>query len=83
MSKATKDLGRVLISEFTDFALEIERRARKRDKQELVREILNAWAAERHAAYRLAAKKSQANELQMELDVDDVEDDGQPSKGRR
>lgn len=83
MSKATKDLGRVLICEFTDFALEVERRARKRDKQELVREILDAWAKERHAAYRLAAKKSAANELQMDLGVDDVEDDEQSSKVRK
>lgn len=83
MSKATKDLGRVLVSEFADFALEVERRARKRDKQELVREILDAWAKERHVAYRLAAKKSRSNELQLEFDVDDVEDDEQSSRGRK
>lgn len=83
MSKATKDIGRVLITEFADFALEVEARAGKRDKQELVRRILNEWAVERHAAYRLAAKKSRSNVLQMELDVDDMEDDEQSPKARK
>ncbi len=75
MSKAVKDLGRVLVSELAESAIDIEAKARRRDKQDIVREVLNAWALERHAAYRLAAKRARSNEFQMELGVDDMEDD--------
>lgn len=83
MSKAVKDLGRVLVSEITDSALDIEAKARRRDKQELVREILQGWAMERHTAYRLAAKRERAKGFQLELNVDDVEDDEPSSKARK
>ena len=73
--KAVKDLGRVLVTEFAEAAIDIEAKARRRDKQDIVREVLNEWAAERHKAYRLAAKRSRSNGMQMELDVDDMEDD--------
>lgn len=81
--KAVKDLGRVLVSEFAESAIDIESKARRRDKQDIVREILNAWAVERHAAYRLAAKRARSNGMQMELDVDDMEDDAVNPKGRK
>jgi hypothetical protein len=80
--KAVKDLGRVLVSELTDLALDVESRARKRDKQEILREVMEAWARERHAAYRVFARRVAAKGLQLELGVDDVEDDG-PDSGRR
>ena len=83
MSKATKDLGRLLVPELTDLALDVESRARKRDKQEIVREVLDAWARERHTAYRVFARRAAAKGLQLELDVDDVEEDGQDSRGRK
>lgn len=83
MSKAVKDLGRVLVSELTDLALEVEARARKRDKQEIMREVLELWAKERHAAYRVFARRCAAKGIQLDLDGLDVEDEGLESKGRR
>lgn len=83
MAKATKDLGRVLVTEFVDSVLECERIGRKRDKQEIVREVLDAWARERHTAYRVFARRAAAKGFQLELDVDDVEDEGQDSRGRK
>lgn len=80
MAKAVKDLGRVLVAETTELALDVEARARKRDKQEIVREVLDAWARERHTAYRVFARRAAAKGIQMELDVDDMEDEGRGSK---
>lgn len=80
MAKAVKDLGRVLVSETTELALDVEARARKRDKQEIVREVLDAWARERHTAYRVFARRAAAKGIQMELDVEDMEDEGRGSK---
>jgi hypothetical protein len=80
MAKAVKDLGRVLVSEMTDLVLDVEARARKRDKQEVLREVLDAWARERHAALRLFARRAAAKGIQLELDVDDLEDEGRGSK---
>lgn len=80
MAKAVKDLGRVLVAEMTDLALDVEARARKRDKQEIVREVLDAWARERHMALRLFARRAAAKGIQLELDVEDLEDEGRGSK---
>lgn len=81
--KAVKDLGRVLVSEFAEAAIDIEAKAKRRDKQDIVRDVLNEWAAERHKAYRLAAKRSRSNGMQMELDVEELEEEGQGHKVRK
>lgn len=80
--KASKDLGRLFVTELADMALDVESKARKRDKQEIVREVLEVWARERHTAYRVFARRAAAKGLQLELDVDDMEEDG-PDSGRR
>jgi hypothetical protein len=83
VSKAVKDLGRVLVTELTDMALDVESKARKRDKQEIVREVLEVWARERHKAYRVFARRAAAKGMQLDLAVDDMEDEGLDSKVRK
>ncbi len=43
--KAVKDIGKVLVSEEVEQALDIEAKARKRDKQEILREVMTADAS--------------------------------------
>lgn len=80
MAKATKDLGRLLVGEFVDIALESESSGTGETKQEIARQILEKWARGRHRAFKVYAKRLRANGLQMELDGLDEEEDGGPRK---
>jgi hypothetical protein len=62
---------RTAIPETTDMWLEIEAAASGRDKAAIGRDILNDWAKLKAHAFKVAAKKLQANGLQMELIGDD------------
>lgn len=78
--KAVKDIGKVLVSEEVEQALDIEAKARKRDKQEILREVMTAWARERHTAYRLFARRAVSKGFQLELEGIDEEEERQRSK---
>lgn len=67
-SKATNDLGRLLVGEFVDIALESEATGTGATKQEVARAVLEAWARKRHVAFKVYARRLRANGLQMELD---------------
>lgn len=76
MSKLTKDLGRLMVSEFVNLMLDAEAEGEGTDKQDIAREVLEKWALKRHRAFKVYAKRLRANGLQMELDGIDAEDDG-------
>lgn len=82
MSKATEDLGRLAVTKFVKRAIESEASATRDTEQEIVRRVLDAWAKERHQAFRVYAKSLRADGLQLELDGIGTEDDGLTS-GRR
>lgn len=80
MAKATKDLGRLLVGEFVDIALESESSGTGETKQEIARAVLEKWARQRHRAFKVYAKRLRANGLQMEIDGLDDEDNGAAHK---
>jgi hypothetical protein len=80
VSKATKDLGRFLLPEFVDIALESESVGTGESKQAIARAVLEKWARQRHLAFKVYAKRLRANGLQMELDGLDDEGDGDARK---
>jgi hypothetical protein len=81
MAKATRDLGRLMVSELVDIALDSESAGTGSTKQEIARAVLEKWARQRHLAFKVYARRLSANGLQMELDGIDTEDDG--SRRRR
>lgn len=83
MAKATEDLGRLAITKFVKRAIESEAAATRDSEQEIVRKVLDAWARERHQAFRVYAKSLRADGLQLELDGIETGDDGEISVGRR
>lgn len=80
MSKATKDLGRFLVPEFVDIALDSESAGTGDTKQAIVRAVLEKWARQRHRAFKVYARSLKAKGLQMELDGLDDGDDGEGGK---
>lgn len=80
MSKATVDLGRVAVSEFVDSWLDAEAKASGSNKQDVLREVLGAWALKRRHAYKVYGRHLKAKGSQMELDVFETEDDEVGSK---
>ena len=80
MSKATKDLGRLMLPEFVDIALDSESSGTGESKQDIARAVLEKWARQRHRAFTVYAKRLRANGLQMELGGLDTEDDGDPRR---
>lgn len=83
MSKATEDLGRLLVTRSIKRAIESEKAGTGDSEQVIVRRVLDAWAKQRHRAYTVYAKSLRADGLQMELDGIDMEDDGDASGRRR
>lgn len=80
MSKLTKDLGRLAVTEFVDLMLDAEAKGEGSNKQDVAREVLEKWARKRHRAFKVYARGLRANGLQMELDGTDAEDDVRDSK---
>lgn len=76
MSKATEDLGRLAVTKFVKRAIESEAAATRESEQEIARRILDAWAKQRHQAFRVYAKSLRADGLQLELDGIEPEEDG-------
>jgi hypothetical protein len=80
LSKATCDIGKLLVSELVDIALESESKASGSSKQEIARQVLERWQRQRHVAFKVYAKRLRAQGLQMELEGIDEEEEGRPSK---
>jgi len=78
--KATCDLGKLLVSEAIDIALESEAKATRQSKQEIARQVLEVWRRQRHRAFTVYARRLAANGMQMELEGIDEEDEGSPRK---
>lgn len=76
MSKASVDLGKLLVTEAIDIALDSEKAATGDSKQEIVRQILEQWRRRRHRAFTVYARRLAANGMQMELEGIDEEDEG-------
>lgn len=82
MSTPLKDF-RTALPPATLAALEAEAVAADQDMQAVSRQILNEWAARRHRAYTVYARRCLANGMQAELPGLETEDDGIGRKGRR
>lgn len=76
MAKATCDIGKVLVTEAIDIALESEAKGTRTSKQEIVRQVLEQWRRQRHRAFTVYARRLQANGMQLELEGIDEEDEG-------
>lgn len=70
MSIPLKDY-RTSIPESVDVWLDIEALATGRDKAQIGRDVLAAWASEKFHARKVATKRLQANGMQPELFGDD------------
>lgn len=76
MAKVTCDIGKLLVTEAIDIALDSEARATRSSKQEIVRQVLEQWRQQRHRAFTVYARRLAANGMQMELEGIEEEDEG-------
>jgi hypothetical protein len=67
------------IPESVDVWLDIESAATGKDKAQIGRDVLTAWAKEKFHAHKVATKRLQANGMQPELFGDEPADDGKLS----
>lgn len=83
MSKATEDLGRLMLTRFVKRVIESEKAATGESEQEIVRRVLDVWARRWHTGHKVYARALKADGLQMELEGMDAEGDGDLSGRRR
>lgn len=82
MSTPLKDF-RLGISEAAHAALEAEAIAFDRPMESIARDLIHEWAARKHRAYTVYARRVLANGMQPELPGFEQEDAGTSRKGRR
>ena len=83
MTLPLKDVGRLGVNEQTHAALTAESAAFGRTMQDVIRDVLDEWAAKKAHAYKVYARQVIANGAQAELPGFDTDDAGGRRKGAR